>query len=60
MIRVIRKWKITAYFNPELSFSPITLFISDDHYNNMLRKLSEINFGFDHGNPIIVNIELYQ
>lgn len=45
MMSIIKRWRIILYF--DLSNKSITFFIDEDHYSNMLRKLTEIGFDLD-------------
>lgn len=53
MMHIIKKWKIEAFFVEEKE--SITIYINDDHYSNMLRKLLE--FGFEN-DPIRIEINV--
>jgi len=52
MMQIIKKWKIIAYFDGQLTneskypLDAIVLFVSDNFYSNVLRKVSEIEFSF--------------
>lgn len=53
MIQEIKRWKITISFSRKSkedigdpSLNDFTFIIYDNHYSNMLRKLTEINFPF--------------
>lgn len=54
MVRTIKQWRVTATFeNFAGSGYDISFCLSDDHFTNVLRKFSEIQFDND---PIRVSI----
>jgi hypothetical protein len=44
MMQLIKKWRVVIYF---INNDSITLYIYDNFYSNMLRKLTEIGFDLE-------------
>jgi len=46
MMTIIQKWRVVVK-NPMTDKMDITIYIYDNHFSNVLRKLSEIDFDFE-------------
>lgn len=52
MLQILQRWKITIHFDPQRN--PVIIYMDDNFYSNILRKVADIHFEFE-VNEIIVD-----